>query len=113
MIALAAGMPGRALRKLSHEGTIQKTVETLAKLQALHPQSPEPAPCSNLAKPPQLTHSAMAKALRNMRQSASGPSGLRADRVLLALTTGSSESLLGVLMTSLKGKHQSGFETLN
>ena len=70
MTALAAGMPGKALRRLWQNGTLPPSAETLAALQELHPQAAEPPQCENLAPIPILSQHHANEALRSMRQSA-------------------------------------------
>ena len=97
MTALAAGMPGRALRRLGQTGTLSATAETITALEALHPQEDDPNPCPHLENSTPIVAKQVAHTLRSMRQSAPGPSGLRADHLLLAYPAGVSNSLITVL----------------
>ena len=97
------GMPGKALRKLTDVGTVHATEEAMNQLKQLHPEAPDPPPCTLLTNPPQLSARHVSSALRSMRQSAPGPSGLRADHLLLAFPKGSGDSLLAVLRKIVEG----------
>ena len=103
MTALTAGMPGRALKRLTQNGTLPPSEKTFKDLQALHPSEPLPSPCSNPRPPPPISSHQVAMALKAMRQSAAGPSGLRADHLLLAFKGGVSQNLLAVLNEICKG----------
>ena len=103
MSALAAKMPGRALRLLTQTGTLPPTEETLAVLKELHPQEPDPIPCKKIVPPSPISTSDVSSALRKMRQSAPGPSGLRPDHLLLAYPSNPPQTLITVLSAICSG----------
>ena len=103
MAALNAGMPGRALRRLSQTGTLGTSQETIAVLSLLHPASTDPLPCTDYAPIPTLATKHISTVLKAMRQSAAGPSGLRADH-LLAYPSGFSDCLSAVLTSIAEGR---------
>ena len=104
MLALSAGMPGRALKRLSQNGTLPVTNETIEALRKLHPQSPDPQSITNTTNQPSILPRFVGPALKAMKQSAPGPSGLRADHLLLAFPSGFSDSLILVLRTIAEGR---------
>ena len=103
MLALLAGMPARALKRLSHNGTLQVTNETIDALRKLHPQSPDPHTITNMTNQPSILPRFVGPVLKAMKQSAPGPSGLRADHLLLAFLSEFSDSLILVLRTIAEG----------
>lgn len=104
MSALYAWMPGRALRRLGQGGSLPADNETLAALQALHPQDDDPISCPLLVNAPPVAANIVARSIILMRQSAAGPSGLRADHLLLAYPAGVSNTLLSVINSICNGK---------
>ena len=96
MSALSAGMTGRALRRLTQTGTLPSSPETLETLRKLHPHYPNPALCESSVTPP-FSVKLDGPAIRAMKHSAPGPSGLRSDHLLLAYPSGISDSIISIL----------------
>ena len=104
MAALSAGMPGRALKRLTQNGTLPVTEETIEALRKLHPQCEQPIPVRNTTIHPSLQPKFVGPALKAMKQSAPGPSGLRADHILMAFPNGIGDSLILVLKSIAEGR---------
>ena len=104
MAALSAGMPGRALRRLSQNSSPATSADAFNELQRLHPVADDPTPCQDTLNSPILCHSHVSAALRGMRLSAPGPWGLRADHLLLAYPSGAAPNLISVLQCIADGR---------
>lgn len=75
MLALSAGMPGRALRRLTQNGTLPATNDTIEALRSLHPQSPIPQPTTISANRPPFQVRFIGPALKAMKHQLQGHQG--------------------------------------
>ena len=102
MAALAAGCPGKALRKLDRGSLVEPTPAVIERMRTLHPQEHRPQPpTAALPTTQPLTSRAVITTLRAMRLSGPGPSGIRAEHLLMAFERRNITSLLRVLCPPL------------
>ena len=98
MAALAAGCPGKALRRLNMQPLVEPTPAVIERMRSLHPfESPPLPPLGPLPTAPPLSSKAVFSTLRAMRLSGPGPSGLRADHLLMAYERRSNNCLTSLL----------------
>lgn len=91
------GLDGKSCSALTSKGLASANEATNRKLRTLHPSAPPPghSPTDSLALPPDLPPELVAKMLRSFpKGTAPGPSGLRAQHLVDALTPANKASVV-------------------
>ena len=98
------GMDGKSCSALTSKGLASASAATVNKLRSLHPAAPAVGrtPTASLALPPDLPAELVARMLRSFPAgSAPGPSGLRAQHLLDALTPAAKATVIEQLASVL------------